>query len=53
VNVQVVEQGSPLGSDDNEIGDLIESLRPATNDILAKLNVEQILHAFFDYGSCQ
>ena len=39
VNVWVVEQGFPLGSDGNEIDDLIESLRPATNDILAKLNV--------------
>jgi hypothetical protein len=28
--------------------DLIESLQPATNTILAKLNVEQILHARLD-----
>ena len=45
VNVRVVEQGFPLGSDDNEIDDLIVSLRPAANGILAKLNVEQILQA--------
>ena len=45
VNVQVVEQGFPPGSDDNEINDLIESLWPATNGFLAKLNVEQLLHA--------
>ena len=48
MNVQVVEQGFPPGSDDNEIDDLIESLRPATNGILVKLNVEQILHAYLD-----
>ena len=48
VNVQVVEQGFSSGSDDNEIDDLIESLRPAANGILAKLNMEQILHARLD-----
>jgi hypothetical protein len=40
VNIWVVEQGFPLGSDDNEIDDLTKSLRPATNGILAKLNTE-------------
>ena len=45
MNVLVVEQGFLLGSDDNEINDLIESLWPATNGFLAKLNVEQLLHA--------
>ena len=44
----MVEQGFPPGSDNNEINDLIESLRPAANDILAKLNVEQLLHAHLD-----
>ena len=48
VNVRVVEQGFPPGSDDNENDDLIESLQPATNSILAKLNVEQLLHAHLD-----
>ena len=48
VNVRVVEQGFPSGSDDSEIDDLIESLRPAANGILAKLNVEQVLHARLD-----
>jgi len=48
VNVRVVEQGFQSGSDDNEIDDLIESLWPTTNDILAKLNVEHILHARLD-----
>jgi hypothetical protein len=48
VNVQVVVQGFSLGSDDNGIDDLIESLRPTANDILVKLNVEQILHAHLD-----
>ena len=48
MNVRVVEQGFPPISDDNEIDDLIKSLRPAANDILAKLNVEQILHTLLD-----
>jgi hypothetical protein len=48
VNVQVVEQGFSSGSNDNEIDDLIESLRLAANGILAKLNVEQILHTRLD-----
>ena len=48
VNVRVVEQGFPPGSNDNEIDDLIESLRAAANGILAKLNVEQILHALLN-----
>ena len=48
VNVRVVEKGFLPGSDDNEIDDLIESLRPAANGILAKLNVEQLLHAHLD-----
>ena len=51
MNVRVVEQGFPLGSDDNEINDLIESLRPATNGILAKLNMEQLLHAHLNLRS--
>ena len=48
MNVLVVEQGFPLGSDNNEIDDLIESLWRVSNDILAKLNVEQILYARVD-----
>ena len=48
MNVWVVEQGFPLGSDDNEIDDLVESLQPAANGILVKLNVEQLLHAHLD-----
>jgi hypothetical protein len=31
VNVQVAEQGFPLGSMDNDIADLIESFEPAAN----------------------
>jgi hypothetical protein len=45
---KVVEKGFALGSNHNEIDDLIESLRPAANGILVKLNVEQILHAHLD-----
>ena len=48
LNVRVVKQGFLPGLDDNEINDLIESLRPAANGILAKLNMEQILHAHLD-----
>ena len=48
VNVQVVEQGFLPGSDNNEIDDLIERLRPTTNGILAKLNMEQMLRAHLD-----
>jgi hypothetical protein len=48
VNVWVVEQGFQPGLDNNEINDLIESLQPAANGILAKLNMEQILHAHLD-----
>jgi hypothetical protein len=44
----MVEHGFPPRLDNNEIDDLIESLQPATNDILAKLNVEQILHTRFE-----
>jgi ribosomal protein S3 len=48
VNVWVVEKGFVLGSNHNEIDDLIENLRPAAKGILVKLNVEQILHAHLD-----
>jgi len=48
VNVRVVEQDFSPGSEDNEIDDLIKSLRPATNGILAKQNMEQTLHARHD-----
>ena len=48
VNVRVVEQGFPPGLDDKEIADLIKSLWPATNGILAKLNVEWLVHACLD-----
>jgi hypothetical protein len=49
VNVRVVEHGFPSGSDDNEIDDLINSLWPASIGILAKLNMEQILHAHLEH----
>jgi hypothetical protein len=51
VNVRVVEQGFLLESNDNEIDDLIVSLRPATNGILVKLNMEQILHSHLNSGT--
>jgi hypothetical protein len=48
MNIQVAAEGFLPGSDNNEIDDLIESLQPAANSILAKLNVEQLLHAHLD-----
>ena len=48
VNVWVVEQSFPPRSNDNKINDLIESLQPSANGVLAKLNVEQLLHARLD-----
>ena len=48
VNIRVVEQGFLPGSDNNEIDDLIESLWPAANGMLAKLNMEWLMHAHLD-----
>jgi hypothetical protein len=48
VNVQVVEQGFPPGSKDDDIDDLIESFKPAANVILAKVDMDEILHACLD-----
>jgi hypothetical protein len=48
VNVQVVEQGFPPGSKDDDIDDLIESFKLAANVILAKVDMDEILHACLD-----
>jgi hypothetical protein len=44
----MAEQGFLLRSKDNDIDDLVESFEPAANAILAKVDVEQILHASLD-----
>ena len=48
VNVWVAEQGFPLESKDDDIVDLVESFEPAANAILAKVDVDEILHARLD-----
>jgi hypothetical protein len=44
----VVEQGFLPESKDDDIVDLIESFEPATNSLLAKVDVDEILHARLD-----
>ena len=44
----MVEQGFPLGSTDDDIIDLNESFKPAANAVLAKVDVELILHAILN-----
>ena len=51
MNVWVVEQGFSLGSTDDDITNLIESFKPATNAVLPKVDMELILHANLDPGS--
>ena len=48
MNVQVVEQGFSLVSKDNDIDNLVESFDLATNVVLAKVDMELILHANLD-----
>ena len=42
------EQGFSLESKDNDIIDLVKSFELATNTILAKVDVDEILHAHLD-----
>jgi hypothetical protein len=44
----VAEQGFPQGSMDDDIADIIESFEMATNTVLPKLDVDEILHANLD-----
>jgi hypothetical protein len=44
----VVEHGSPLGSKDDNIDDLVEGFKPTANAVLVKVDVELILHASLD-----
>ena len=48
VNVQVAEQGFPSKSKDDDIVDLVKSFEPAANAILAKVDVDEIVHAHLD-----
>jgi hypothetical protein len=48
VNIRVAEQGFPLESKDNDIVNLVKSFEPITNAILAKVDVDEILHARLD-----
>jgi len=48
VNVQVMERGFPLESKDDDIVDLAESFELAANAVLAKVDVDDILHARLD-----
>ena len=48
MNLRVVEQGLPPLSTDDDITDLIESFELATNAVLPKVDVDEILHANLD-----
>ena len=45
VNLEVAEQGFPPCLTDYDIPDLIESFEPATNAVLPKVDMDEILHA--------
>ena len=47
----MAEQGFPLESKDDDIVDLVESFKLAANAILAKVDVDEILHARLDLWS--
>ena len=44
----MAEQGFPPGSMDDDITDLIESFELATNAVLPKVDMDEILHANLD-----
>ena len=44
----MAEQGFLLGSKDDDIVDLVESFEPATNAVLVKVAVDEILHTRLD-----
>ena len=48
MNLRVVEQGFPPRSTDDDIADLIESFKLATNAVLLNVDVDEILHANLD-----
>ena len=44
----MAEQGFPLESKDDDIIDLVKSFKPTANVVLAKVDVDEILHANLD-----
>jgi hypothetical protein len=48
VNLEVAKQGFPLRLMDDDIADLIDCFEPATNTVLPKVDVDEILHANLD-----
>ena len=44
----MAEQGFPPESKDDDIVDLVESFEPPTNVVLAKVDMDEILHARLD-----
>ena len=49
VKVRVVQQAFPLALEDKDyIDDLFKRVEPATNAVLAKVNVDEILHDRLD-----
>ena len=48
MNLKVAEQGFSLLSMDDDIAYLIQSFEPATNAVLPKVDVDEILHANLD-----
>jgi hypothetical protein len=49
VKVLAVQQAFPLPPDDKDyMDDLLECVEPATNVVLAKVNVDEILHPRLD-----
>ena len=48
VNVQVAAWGFPLESKDDDIVDLVKSFEPTANAVLAKVDVDEIMHARLD-----
>ena len=48
VNVRVAEQGFLMESKDDIIIDLVKSFKMAANAVLAKVDVDEVLHARLD-----
>jgi hypothetical protein len=48
MNLGIVKQGFSPCSTDDDIADLIQSFEPATNAVLPKVDVDEILHANLD-----
>jgi hypothetical protein len=48
MNLKIAKQGFPPCSMDDDIANLIQSFEPATNAVLPKVDVDEILHANLD-----